>query len=54
MQEITLDDHNDPSDIISYESPPQMQVSLIIVLTWTEKKGQKANMNLEKAILFSL
>lgn len=54
MQEITLDDHNDPSDMISYESPPQMQASLIIVLIWTEKKGQMANMNLQKAILFSL
>lgn len=46
MQEIVLDVHNDPYDLISCESPPQMQVSLIIVLIWTEKKEQMANMNL--------
>lgn len=41
-----LGDLNDPSDLISYESPPQMQVSLIIFLIWTEKKEQMANTNL--------
>lgn len=49
-----LDDHNDPFDLISRESPPQMLVSLIIVLIWVVKKEQMANTNLQKAILFSL
>lgn len=54
IQKIMLVDHSDPSDLISCESPPQVQVSLIIVLIWAEKKEQMANTNLWKVILFSL
>lgn len=46
MQKIKLVEHSDPSDLISCESPPQVQVSLITVLIWAEKKEQMANTNL--------